>query len=234
VVVVVAMQAPSVPPRFPKVDSPFKRHENDNGEYVVYDKQNTDLSGWREYEAVEKLDGTNCAVYVERGEVVDAFARTGDKSMNYVEPYGSTNHQRITRAVQNSVDRGYTDGLADGYHYGETVGPKFNGNPHELDELLFIPFEWLREECSYNSWGEYPQDFKTISEWFKEDLFSLFYSKMHGVSLQEASVSNGTFCEGVMFTADVPTAYDHTEPPQATDYAKLRRDMFEWYDGQRH
>jgi hypothetical protein len=231
-----AMRAPTVPPRFPKVESPFDRRENDDGEYVVYDEQNADLAGWREYEAVEKLDGTNCAVYVDRGRVVDAFARAGDKSMNYVEPFGSTMHQRIIRGVQNSVSRGYTDGLADGFHYGETVGPTINGNPHELDELLFIPFEWLREKCSYNSWGEYPQDFDTISGWFENDLFSLFYSKMHGVSLDEASVSDGTFCEGIMFTnTDAqPLAFDTDTRPDAANYAKLRRDMFDWYDGERH
>lgn len=230
------MNAPSVPPRFPKVQSPFERQENDSGEYVVYDSLNEDLSGFREWEAVEKLDGTNCAVYVERGEVVDAFARAGDKSMNYVDPYGSTIHQRITRGVQNSVGRGYTDGLADGYHFGETVGPSINGNPHELDEILFIPFEWLRDKCSYRSWGDYPQDFDTISEWFEETLFSLFYSKMHGVSLDEASVVNGTFCEGIMFTNTdrVPHAYDMDRQPDGMAYAKLRRDMFEWYDGDRH
>jgi len=228
------MQAPSVPPRFPKIESPFERHENDSGEYVVYDEVNTDVANFTEWEAVEKLDGTNCAVYVERGEVVDAFTRMGDKSMNYVDPYGSTNEQRVARAVQNSVSRGYTDGLSEGFHYGETVGPKIQGNPHELDELLFIPFAWLRDKCSYNSWGEYPQDFETISGWFEDDLFSLFYSKMHGVSLQEASVSNGTFCEGIMFTADVPNSYDQNAKPPKHAYAKLRRDMFEWYEGQRH
>jgi hypothetical protein len=229
------MQAPSVPPRFPKIESPFERHENEDGDYVVYDNRNSELLQFTEWQAVEKLDGTNCAIYVENGEVVDAFARAGNKSMNWVEPYGSTMHQRIARAVQNSVTRGYTDGLAEGYHFGETVGPKINGNNHELDELLFIPFEWLRQKCSYNSWGEYPQDFDTISGWFEDDLFSLFYSKMHGASLDEASVSNGTFCEGIMFTSpEVPRAWSADKPPRSNYFAKLRRDMFDWYDGERH
>lgn len=229
------MNAPSVPPRFPKIESPFERGENEDGEYVVKAEVNDELPDFTEWRAVEKLDGTNCAVYVERGKVVDAFARAGDKSMNYVEPFGSTIHQRIIRAVQNSVDRGYTDGLSEGYHFGETVGPSINGNPHELDELLFIPFEWLRDKCSYNSWGEYPQDFETISGWFEETLFSLFYSKMHGVSLDESSVSNGTFCEGIMFTnPDISGGWSADETPDASNYAKLRRDMFDWYDGERH
>jgi len=228
------MSKPDLPPRFPKIESPFERHENANDDYVVYDEINDTVSDFTEWQAVEKLDGTNCAVYVENGNVQHAYTRMGDKSMNYADPYGSTNEQRVVSAVQNSVRRGYCDDLSDGYHYGETVGPKIQGNPHELDELLFIPFEWLRDKCSYNSWGNYPQDFDTISGWFENDLFSLFYAKMHGVSLQEASVSNGVFCEGIMFTDNVPSAYDFERQPDATDYAKLRRDMFGWYDGDRH
>lgn len=239
------------PPRFPKVHSPFKREENNNGEYVVYDEI-ADGYEWvfdtDNTIAVEKLDGTNCCVRVEnieQGLSVEGFTRHGYEPMQRADPYGQTPHQYVVRGIQNSLQRGYLDGLSDGVHYGECVGPKFQGNPHELDENLFIPFEWLQDKCHYKSWGDYPTDFDTISGWFKEDLFSLFYSRMHGTGLQEASVSNGTYCEGIVFIekgAQYTPEMDMTEEHMGGDtyrkyaprMAKLRRDMFEWFEGERH
>lgn len=234
------MQAPAVAPRFPKIESPFKRHENAANEYVVYDEWNVDPSWFKGSTiAVEKLDGTNCAVWLDDSVgpwVTDVFTRMGDKSMNYVHPFPhDTNKLRIARAVQNSVAEGYFDGLQSGYHYGEVIGPKIQGNPHEVDEHLFIPFEWARDNLRYESWGEYGQDFDDLSEWFKDGLFSLFHTHYHGVGLDEASVSNGAFCEGIMFTdRTVPLSYTYEEQPEADHFAKLRRDMFDWYTGRRH
>jgi len=232
------MNAPSNPKRFPKIESPFSRHENEDGEYVVYDEWNVDEDWFKNQTyAIEKLDGTNCAIYVEDTQVQDVFTRMGDKSMNYVHPYpGGTNHRRINEAVMNSIDRGFVDNLHEGYHYGEVVGPKIQDNPHELDERLFIPFRYAFENLRYKSWGEYGQDFDDISDWLEDGLFSLFYSRVHGVGLDESSVSNGTFCEGVMITdKSVPRSYSWDDGfPDADNFAKIRRDMFDWYGGTRH
>jgi hypothetical protein len=233
------MEAPSIPRRFPKIDSPFERHENDDGEYVVYDEWNVDPEWFKEKTyAIEKLDGTNCAVYIENGRVQDSFTRMGNKKMNYVHPYPEdTNHQRIVEAVRNSIDRGLFNSLHEDYHYGEVVGPKIQGNPHELDERLFVPFWYAFKHLRYKSWGEYGQSFEDLSDWFEGGLFSLFYARMHGTDLDTASVSNGTFCEGVMFTGcGAPRAYNWEDAgfPQAENFVKLRRDMFEWYEGTRH
>lgn len=231
------MNAPQVAPRFPKIESPFDRHENENDEYVVYDEWMVDPDWFKNQTiAVEKLDGTNCAVYIQNQEVMDVFTRMGQNAMNYVNPYPtSTNHARIVDAVRNSVTRGWMSYLGDGYHYGEVVGPKINGNKHGLDERLFVPFDWARENLSYNSWGEYGQDFDALNEWFRTGLFSLFHAKVHGTDLDSASVSNGAFCEGIMFTdREVPSAWSVETPPRANYFAKLRRDMFEWYTGERH
>jgi len=241
-----------IPLRFPKVHSPFEREENEDGEYVVYDEVN-DGYDWvfnnDDVVAVEKLDGTNCAIRVEnteQGKEIQAFTRHGYEPFQEADPYGSYPHRRITRAVQNSLRRSYLSQLDDGVHYGEAVGPDFQGNPHELDENLFIPFSWLADKCSYNSWGKYPKDFDTISGWFEEDLFSLFYSRMHGVDLETASVSNDTFCEGIIFIhPDGAYTEEHltTEEEQlsggtyrkyAPRMAKLRRDMYDWFEGERH
>lgn len=221
--------------KFPKIESPFERKNNKNGEYVVYDKVNNKLSNFVNWKAVEKLDGTNSAVKLKDGEVHKVYTRHGDKSMNEVDEYGNKNHQRISRGVQECVNRGWIEGYEDGIYYGEVVGEKIQGNPYNLSGYLFVPFEWARENLQYKSWGKYPQDFDSISQWFKEDLFSLFYAKIHGTSLEKASVSNGTFCEGIMFVnPHVEAPYSKENPPNADNYAKLRRDMFEWYEGERH
>lgn len=240
-----------VPLRFPKVHSPFEREENDDGEYVVYDSVNDGYDWVFENDGVrcvEKLDGTNAAVEVTQSDedrypvAVEAYTRHGEEPFQVAEPYSdSFAHRQIVRAVQNSQRRGYLTGLADGVHYGEAVGPAFQGNPHDLDENLFIPFEWLLDKCSYKSWGEYPRDFETISGWFEDDLFSLFHSRMHGCDLEEASVSNGTFCEGVIFVHPAHGGRSYREDginPKEEQLsggmyrkvhphlAKLRRDMF--------
>lgn len=248
-----------LPLRFPKVHSPFKRQENEYDEYVVYDDVN-DGYDWvfenDDVQAVEKLDGTNCAIRMDRDDhsnslrPVETYTRHGTESFQVAKPYGDRfAHRQIVRATQNSMRRGYLDDLDEGVHYGEAVGPAFQGNPHELDENLFIPFEWLFDKCAYKSWGKYPKDFDTISGWFEEDLFSLFYSRMHGTDLQESSVSNGTFCEGIIFVHPDAGAGNYREEGIEPDeeamssgmyrkvhphLAKLRRDMFDWFEGERH
>lgn len=246
-----------IPLRFPKVKSPFDRQENDEGEYVVYDEV---MDGYEwvfenpNVKCVEKLDGTSCAIKVKQsseGTVpVAAYTRHGTEPFQQAEAYSNNfAHRRIVRAVQNSQRRGYLTGSADGVHYGEAVGPDFQGNPHELDENLFIPFGWLYDKCAYNSWGNYPKDLDTISGWFEEDLFSLFHSRMHGCDLEESSVSNGTFCEGVIFVHPDVGRRGYREDGIIPDeeqlsggmyrkvhphLAKLRRDMFDWFEGERH
>jgi len=206
----------------PKIHSPFKRHENSDGDYVVYDEVNEDYEWvFEEAEkvmAVEKLHGTNVSVVIEDGNITAVFNRE-----NRVPAYPrDKQHQYIMRGILNSINRGYLD-LKDGQWFGELIGPKFHNNPHQVDEHVWIPFQrYARKHLEYKSYGEYGTDFDSISRWFKEELFSLFYSQWHGTDLDTASVSNGTFCEGVMFT--------HPDGRMA----KLRRDMFEWYEGERH
>lgn len=204
----------------PKIHSPFKRHENSEGEYVVYDEINEGYK-WvfeeaEKVKAVEKLHGTNVSVTVENGSITSVFNRS-----NRIKPYTKAN-QYITKAVLNSVKRGYLE-LTDGQHFGEVIGPKLHNNPHQVDKHYWIPFQkYAQKHLEYNSYGEYDTDFDSISHWFKEELFSLFHARWHNTGLEEAKVANGAFCEGIMFT--------HPDGRMA----KLRRDMFEWYDGERH
>lgn len=235
------------PLRFPKVHSPFEREETDEGHYVVTDTI-ADGYDWvfevDDVLAIEKLHGTNCCVEVEQTEQglnVTGYTRHGPEAMQEVQPFGTADHQLITRAFQNSLQRGYLDDLGEGVHYGEVVGPDFHQNAHELNENLFIPFQWLAEKCSYTSWGKYPKTFESLREWFDNQLFSLFYARMHGTDLKTASVRHGTFCEGIIFAhPDTSFQEEYLDPDEehlsSGHYrkynpwlAKLRRDMFEGF-----
>lgn len=246
-----------IPARFPKVESPYHRGENDDGDYVIEGSPHgpnnyvKNKFSWvfdraAEVEAIEKLDGTNMAVYIEHENgsfsVTRAATRMGNKEMNEVLPLGQkTNHHYITRAVQNSVQRGYIQNVAEehgeGWFFGEAIGPKFQGNPHEMDEHLFVPFDWIRDKLEYKSYGKYSTEFEDIRDWFKggeNGLFSLFASRMKGQSLEESRPKNGTFIEGLMFIHPDfegrirPTDFTLGNDGQSVkEIAKLRRDMFD-------
>jgi hypothetical protein len=179
-------------------------------------------------DAVEKLHGTNCAVTVYNGEIEAVWTRCGRQDMNLAKPYSTDiTIQRIVRAVQNSLMKGYIP-QTDGHHYGEVVGKNFHGNKYELDKDLFIPFSYAQDKLSYTSWGKYGTEFDDIKKWFKDELFSVFYMRQHGVSPKEASVSNGAFCEGVMFTKKgAKNSVGYNVVPNTKSFAKVRRDMFE-------
>ena len=239
------------PVRFPKVVAPFERSTNINGDYTV-DPTVNDTYSWvfdqaSEVEAVEKLHGTNMAIRVEDGDIVAAARRNNDRTMSLVTPYAYSD-RHFVRGVQNSRKRfSYMekDFDGDGWYFGELVGPNVHDNPYKLDEHLFVPFEWLRRKATYKSYGKYSVEYDGISDWFKGGLFSLFYALMHGIDdLNEASVSNGVFVEGIVFvhpnfdghvgTADLETTATETHDNVAVPLAKLRRDMFDWFEGERH
>jgi hypothetical protein len=232
-----------VPEKFPKIRSVYKRTDDSAGNYTVDPVVNDDFK-WVfknpcEVEAVEKIHGTNVAVYINDSKVTKISSRVGDRSMNLVDPYEQTEKHYIVRGVQNSIRRGYTDNLVDGWNFGELVGPSVHQNPYDLDENLYIPFEWLRDKCAYRSYGKYSTEFEDISRWLREEIFSLFYSKMHGKSLEESTVSNDIFVEGIVFIHPEfegqisPTDLDDIQTDNYDSVThticKLRRDMYSWY-----
>ncbi len=193
----------------PKLYSPFVRKEID-GEYVVTDEITEGYEWVFEDDgvmAIEKLHGTNVSIVIIEGQVVEIYNRTERI------PFINKGKKWITEGILNAKERGYLENLGDGQHFGELIGPKVNGNPYNLDIHLWIPFEtFCRKHLRYKSWGKYPKDFYTISEWFKE-LMPL-YSRMQG--------DKEGFVEGIVFT--------HPDGRMA----KLRRDMFDWFKGDRH
>lgn len=245
-----------VPMRFPKVKSPFNRSENVFGEYVVYDEVNPTVE-WafdESVEVVEKLDGTNCAIEINgatdggRPNVSNVFTRHGTEAFRSVSPYSYNSlDQSIVRAAQNAMRRGFLSDLSVGVHYGEAVGPSFQGNPHELDEDLFVPFSWLGENCAYSA-NQLPDamTYEALSDWMQDDLPSLFQCVVQGVPPSAVTVSEGTFCEGVMFVhphnsytqpglaCEQEVLDDGTTRMVSTTLAKLRVDMWDWFEGERH
>src|SRR3989338_2856565 len=120
----------------------------------------------------------------------------------------SQRKKHIIEGLLNSYERGYMEFLPDGQHFGELIGEKVNGNPYKIKGHLWLPFEtYAKEHLRYKSWGKYPKDFQTISNWFKDELLPLF-------ALKKGNKQG--FVEGVIFYR------------KNCEMAKLRRDMFDW------
>ena len=191
----------------PKLYSPFVREKNEKGDYVV---TSVIAEGYDwvfedpNVKAVEKLHGTNVSLYIQDGIITGIWNRTARI------PFFNRGKEHIIDGVREAYKRKYTEFLTDGHHFGECIGPKINGNPYKLDKVLWVPFSRLQANYSYKSWGKYPKTYEAISDWFKE-LMPLFGRKY-----------DSTFVEGVVFT--------HPDGRMA----KLRRDMYDWFEGERH
>lgn len=189
----------------PKLESPFVR-SGDN--YLVTDKINPGYEWVFEDDLVtcqEKLDGTNVSIVIENGKITQVLNRKNRMDILSKVP--------VMEAIRNSYEKGYCN-FTDGQYFGEAVGEKIQGNPYKLKEAIWLPFStYFAKNLTYKTWGQYPKDFKTISAWFKDGLFPLFAASKGD--------RNG-FCEGVVF--------HHPDGRMA----KLRRDMFDWYEGKKH
>lgn len=197
------------PVDMPKLESPFIR-QTINGVYVVTPVINPDYNWVFEepaVEAVEKLDGTNVSIVIENSKVTQIFNRTVE-----LEVFGGS---PIIPSIFNSSERW---GLPkeDGQYFGESVGDKIQANPLKIKERLWIPFYRAKQSLSYHSWHKHPKTFENISIWFKDFLFSLAHKKY-------AEKDEQILAEGVVFYH-----------PDGIRMAKLRRDMFDWYTGDRH
>lgn len=197
---------------FPKIECPFVRKLINKNNYLVTPEIAEGYKWVFEDDsvmAIEKLHGTNVSILIQEGTVTAIFNRTERI------PFINKGKKWIIEAILNAKERGYLEFLGDGQHFGEVIGKKVNGNPYKLKEHLWIPFNtFCQKHLKYKSWGKYPKDFKTISKWFKEDLIPL-YASMQG------NREDG-FVEGVVFT--------HPDGRMA----KLRKDMFDWFEGKRH
>jgi len=195
----------------PKLESPFVRAVNEKGDYVCTPKITEGYEWVFEDDSVlatEKLHGTNVSILIQDGVITSCWNRTERL------PFFNKGKKHIIEGILNSFERGYMEFLPDGQHFGELIGPKVNRNPYKIEQHLWIPFNtYCRKNLAYKSWGKYPKTYDAISEWFKT-LMPLYMLK-HGVK-------NG-FVEGVVFVQ-----------PSTGKMAKLRKDMFDWFTGERH
>ena len=202
---------------FPKIESPFVRKEID-GAYVVtpeiaegYEWVFNDESVL----AVEKLHGTNVSILIQDGVITSIWNRTERI------PFFNKGKSHIIKGLLESYGKGYMEFLPDGQHFGELIGEGVNGNPYKIKGNIWIPFAtYAKEHLHYKSWGKYPKDFATISEWFKT-LIPLYCWRIHGKELCDKN-PDFAFVEGIVFT--------HPDGRMA----KLRRDMFYWFIGERN
>jgi hypothetical protein len=193
----------------PKLESPFVR-ELINDTYIVVDKINPGYEWVFENPdviACEKLDGTNVSILIEDGQIKSIWNRTERI------PFFNKGKRWIVEGVYNSFERGYMEFLPDGQHFGELIGPKVQSNHYKLDEHLWMPFNRMRNGFAFKSFGKYPKNFAAFSEWCKTLM------PLYGLHL---GLGKDTFVEGIVFY--------HPDGRMA----KLRKDMWDWYEGDRH
>jgi len=195
----------------PKIESPFIRKMVGN-DYLVTDEITPGMEWVFNDDSVlatEKLNGTNVSIVIQEGIVTQVYNRTERI------PFINKGKSWIIKGLLNSKEKGYLEFLGDGQFFGELIGPKVNGNPLQLTEHLWIPFQtYCQKHLAYKSWGKYPKDFETISNWFKDDIFSLFVRRRTGEVVKP---------EGIVFIQ-----------PSTGRMAKIRCDMFPFFTGRRH
>lgn len=192
-----------------KLESPFVR-ELHNNKMIITDKV---AEGYEwvfedpEVMCTEKLDGTNVSIFMHGGDLKKLSNRT---NAVYIDMLADNRYLHGVRAC-------YAKGrlpVADGQHFGELMGPKIRKNFLNLEEPEWFPFEYLRKTATYNSFHKYEKTFENLSKWFRDDIFSLVYRRIHGQEYPP---------EGVVFYQ-----------PSTGKMARLRRDMFDWYKGDYH
>ncbi|MFH1504784.1 MAG: hypothetical protein ABIH08_05315 [Candidatus Omnitrophota bacterium] len=163
--------------------------------------------------AVEKLNGTNIKIKTEAGRLTAVQNRK-----NVIDPLEIMGGKGfIMEGLFQAIDKGYVQ--KDGEQAGELIGPKVQANPYKLNFHLWYSFDKAISSLQYKSFLEHERNFDNWSSWFKDWLFSRFYTK------QTAKFAKGdkVFAEGVVF-------YNLKRKSQGKVWrAKLRRDMFSWY-----
>jgi len=163
--------------------------------------------------AVEKLDGTNVKILTRGGRLVAVQNRK-----NVIDPLKVIKGKTfIMEGIFMSIGKGLVK--PDGEQAGELIGPKVQGNPYKLDLHEWYPFEKAVAHLTYRSFYEHERTFDNWSAWFKEWLFSRYYTKR----ASKLGLDDKVMAEGVVF---------HNPKRRAegkTNMAKLRRDMYDWY-----
>jgi len=217
------------PTDFPKLESPFER-EIQNDKYIVVPKMN------KEYEwifsedciATDKLDGTNVSIIIEKNCIKEIYNRK-----NLINIWKDKNW--FYNGLKNAIEKNMLKlkEIKDGQYFGELIGPKINGNPYNLTEALWIPFEYLRENYKYKFWDTFAKENKNKTEKEKFDVISETFKGLWSIYKRQrrikTEVNANTVFEGTM-AAEGIVFYNK----KSGEMCKLRRDMFDWYKGKSH
>jgi len=147
----------------------------ESGEYAgresgyVYDLTVEDNSNYFAHEIL--VHNSNVKLKTEKGRLVELQNRK-----NVLDPLqickGNT---AIIEGIWNSIAKGYVK--EDGEQAGELIGPKLQGNPYKLTNHEWYPFNKAMIDLSYKSFTEHERTFENWSSWFKDFLFSRYYTK---------------------------------------------------------
>ncbi len=184
--------------------------------YLVVNKINPGFE-WvfedKETIAVEKLDGTNVKILTEKGRLVAVQNR-----LNVLDPLQIVKGPTfIVEGIFRAIGKGYVQ--EDGEQTGEVIGPKLQGNPYKLDFHEWYPFRKAISDLAYRSFHEHERNFENWSAWFKDNLYSRYFTKR----ASKLGLDEKVFAEGVVF-------YNLKRKSESKSWmAKLRRDMYPWY-----
>lgn len=205
---------------FPKLESPFERKDI-NGNYILVPKLKEEFR-WildnNKVIATEKFDGTNVSVYVEDGLIKKVLNRT-----NNIDLWKSQSHfyLGIKRAIDEKKFK--PEMLLDGQYFGELLGPKINGNFQELEQPLWLPFDYVKEHYAYKFYHNWLNEIN-VKELSDEELFNKFselFRNLKALWFKQRGIDRAP--EGIVF---------HNK--ETGEMCKLRCDMFDWYTGKRH
>lgn len=119
---------------YPKINGIYKRYQEgpDRGKFVIGE------FAQREFELLlnvpwywtYKWNGTSAGIHFHQDDAPEFFGRTKNSSMTF-PMIEALEHWETSSDFHGS-------GLT---VYGELVGPKIQGNPHQLEEVIFQPFD---------------------------------------------------------------------------------------------
>jgi len=195
----------------PKLESPYKREQRQvtsSKYYVVKDEIDIDHM-WvfedPEVYAMEKLDGTNVSVIMEKGEILEVWNR---KNKTYQEKTWIEGFDHIKLGIENSLE--YITSLPDGQHFGELIGIGVQKNPMDIPDKKWISFNTFgKDNLVYDEWKNVEKNFSAISD-FMKNLKSKYYALNHD--------GKEEYAEGIVLYR-----------PSTGERAKLRRDMYDWW-----
>ena len=115
--------------------------------------------------AVEKLDGSNIKILMEKGRLIAIQNR-----LNVIDPLQLVKGKTfIMEGIHQSAAKELIK--PEGEFAGELIGPKLQGNPYKLTHHEWYPFEKAITDLTYRSFHEHERTFEKFSRWFQNNLY---------------------------------------------------------------